>query len=160
MARKNRTRKVRNAHMDRQFLTYRAEMARRGGFSTPRYIWFGFRLLELGLKAQLYEARETRSKYITIFADKAGPRFKVRFSNHKPNEHVELSGDCDFYVGHTNTGIRTSEDALRAVEQFFRVGSHSRICRPATQDEIEDLQEEMHEQAMADAHGSWEDHPS
>ena len=35
----------------------------------------------------------------------------MRFSDHKPNREKELTGDCDFFVGRTNTGVRTTEDA-------------------------------------------------
>ena len=75
--------------------------------------------MRLGFTVELYEARQTKSKYCTV--RHAGKQFKVRFSDHKPIYRREMQGDCDFFVGHTHTGIRTTHDAANAVCNFFGV---------------------------------------
>lgn len=45
--------------------------------------------------------------------------FLVRFSNHKPIEHKEIAGSCDFFVGRTNLHTKTYRDALKAVQDYF-----------------------------------------
>lgn len=75
--------------------------------------------MRLGFSVELYEARQTKSKYCTVKLD--GKSFKVRFSDHKPIYQREMKGDCDFFVGHTHTGIRTTQDAINAVCAYFGV---------------------------------------
>lgn len=92
------------------------------GFGKSKWISFCEEMLSLGFVVELYEARQTRSKYCTIMLpDNRGKQFKVRFSDHKPIYRRELAGDCDFFVGKTNTGVRTTWDAANAVCNFFGV---------------------------------------
>ena len=90
---------------------------RRQGYSTPRWIEFSMTLLKEGYDVLLVAAKTTVSKY--IYVRKGDKQFKVRFSNHKPNWRKEHEQDCDFFVGVTNTGVRTTKDALVAVREFF-----------------------------------------
>lgn len=65
----------------------------------------------------LYEAKKTNSKYLTVtYGNK---KFTVRFSDHRPIRHRELAGDCDFFVGVTNTGVRDIVDAIEACLRYF-----------------------------------------
>jgi hypothetical protein len=89
------------------------------GYSIPKYLTFCETLLDAGYEIELYEARQTASKYITV--RQGGKSFMVRFSNHKPILAREVRGDCDFFVGVTNLGVTTTDDALRAVYDFFGV---------------------------------------
>lgn len=107
-------------HVTQQFLDLKTRMAAKAGY--PKALWIGFCevLLENGYEVSLYEAKKTVSKYITV--RRGTKTFKVRFSNHKPIEARELAGDCDFFVGRTHTGTRTTEDALKAVHDHFFKG--------------------------------------
>ena len=101
-----------------EMLKERTEYNAKLGYTKPKWIGFCEELLAEGYKLDLYEARRTVYKYITV-KNWYGKPFKVRFSNHKPIKFREIQGDCDFFVGHTHTGITTTTDALRAVSEFF-----------------------------------------
>jgi|JI7StandDraft_1071085.scaffolds.fasta_scaffold145277_5 hypothetical protein len=88
-----------------------------GPYPKQKWIEFCETLMAEGYTLSLYEARATVSKYITVRSQ--GKAFKVRFSNHKPIKGKEMAGDCDFFVGRTHTGVRTTGDALIAVREFF-----------------------------------------
>lgn len=88
------------------------------GYRPAKWTWLCRELLKCGYEVGLYEAKKTFSKYIHI--KKNGKKFKVRISNHFPNKQKELAGDCDFFVGITHTGVRTTEDALAAIKDFFK----------------------------------------
>lgn len=87
------------------------------GFPVSKWIIFAERMLARGFEVRVHAARSTRSKYVYVIRDDR--RFKVRFSNHPPNRHVESRKDSDFYVGVSNTRTTTTFDAIRAVEEFF-----------------------------------------
>lgn len=101
-----------------KFLSERADGLANAGYAKPKWIIFCELLLRNGYSLTLYEARQTFSKYITVRKEGFKP-FKVRFSNHKPIEHRELSGDCDFFVGITHKDTTNTNDALAAVERHF-----------------------------------------
>lgn len=100
------------------FLEYHQKKAVSQGYQKQRWIFFCEALLAKGYTLELYEARRTVSKYITVKKEGHKP-FKVRFSNHKPIFHRELTGDCDFFVGHTNIAITNTDQAFRAVHKHF-----------------------------------------
>jgi hypothetical protein len=103
--------------VNQKFIKQRLEALEAKGFGKTKWIEFCEHLTNRGLKCYLYEARQTLSKYITVTDGKSS--VKVRFSNHKPIKHRELAGDCDFFVGVTNTGVRTTQDAIAFVEGYF-----------------------------------------
>ena len=86
-------------------------------YGKAKWIIFAEKLLKQGYKIRLYEAKWTFSKYLTV--EKDDKKFKVRFSNHKPAREKELNNDCDFFVGVTNLQVTTTEDALKAVYNYF-----------------------------------------
>lgn len=89
-------------------------------YGKQKWIIFAEELLNSGFEVQLYEARKTFSKYLTV---KRGDRqYKVRFSNHKPIFRRELNKDCDFFVGVTNFEVTTTKQALQAVYEYFNMG--------------------------------------
>lgn len=96
----------------------RAQRSVSAGYAKQKWITFCEDLIGQGYKINLYEAKTTFSKYVTVM--KGGKEYKVRFSNHKPNRSKELGGDCDFFVGVTNTGVRTTDDAMEAVRKYFK----------------------------------------
>jgi len=98
-------------------ITARLSGLQRAGYNAPKYLLFCRDMLRFGLHVHLYEAKTTVSKYVTL--SKGGKQFKVRFSNHKPNKGRELEGNCDFFVGYTHTGVRTTDDAETAALEFF-----------------------------------------
>lgn len=105
-------------HVTQTFLDLKTRMAAKAGYPKAKWVEFCEALLVEGFELQLYEAKKTFSKYITV---RRGDRsLKVRFSDHKPIKARELAGDCDFFVGRTHTGRRTTEDALRAVHNHFK----------------------------------------
>ena len=109
--------KATNIAVTLDFLKQRSDRAVASGYEKQKWVTFCETLIARGFHLSIYEARKTVSKYITV--SKSGRHFKVRFSNHKPIKGRELSGDCDFFVGWTHTGKRTTEDALVAVDEFF-----------------------------------------
>lgn len=114
--------KVTNELLTLDYLKGRAEGLATAGYPKPKWIYFCEEILCMGFIVELYEARQTKSKYITVRQQNNRSRsFKVRFSDHKPIHHREIAGDCDFFVGHTHTGIRNTNDAINAVCNFFQV---------------------------------------
>lgn len=101
--------------IDEKFLRKRIG---RGAYGVSRWIQFCFFMLDRCYVVSLYEARSTRSKYVTVHGIN-DTFYKVRFSNHKPNRTRELKKDCDFFVGVTHTGVRTWEDAIDACLEYF-----------------------------------------
>lgn len=114
--------KIRNDFITPQLLAERATRSVQAGFAKQKWIKFCETLLDSGYNLKLYEAVRTHSKYITVIRD--SKEFKVRFSNHKPIQERELRGDCDFFVGITHTGWRTTDDALIAVDKHFNQCPH------------------------------------
>lgn len=114
----NKKDKATNLKVDRLFL--RARYLRAKGFPKAKWIEFCEIMLEAGYTVHLYEARKTYSKYITISLRNIRP-FKVRFSNHKPINSRELSGDCDYFVGHTNLRITNTDGAIYATAKYFQL---------------------------------------
>lgn len=110
--------KITNEKLTPAILAQKAESATSKGYAKQKWVTFCETLISEGYTVMLYEARRTFSKYVTVLADD-GRRFKVRFSNHKPIAEREHAGDCDFFVGITHTGTRTTDDALRAVREFM-----------------------------------------
>lgn len=47
------------------------------------------------------------------------------FPCHKPILHRETSGDCDFFVGRTNLGVRNTDDAIKATLEFFGIAQET-----------------------------------
>lgn len=88
-------------------------------YGKQKWIIFCETLLKEGYTLYLYEANKTFSKYITVRKDNKS--FKVRFSNHKPAKDKEFYNDSDFYVGVSNFGTTTTEDALKAVKKYFNL---------------------------------------
>lgn len=111
--------KVHGEIIDKEFIRKRIAKSHGMGFpEPPKWVQFCKQLLEEGYVLKLHEAYETMSKYITVYG--AGDtKYKIRFSNHKPIKGLELAGSCDFFVGITHTGARTTQEALEAVRAFF-----------------------------------------
>lgn len=88
----------------------------------PKYLLFlryVFDLHRFGLT--LYDAHTTNSKYVTVRQGDKKP-YKIRWSDHKPRPDRELAGNCDFFVGHTNTRITTTRQAYYAMLEHFKKG--------------------------------------
>lgn len=94
-----------------------ARVKRASNYPKAKWIEFCETVLGFGLEMTIYEARETVSKYITIYG--GGDWYVVRFSNHKPNRQREKSGDCDFFVGVNHGFVSNSTQALAAVREYF-----------------------------------------
>lgn len=122
--------KARDMKLEKSWLKKRAEANVARGFPVQKWIQFAVELIDEGYVIHLYEARRTRSKYLTIskppgkttdgkiiLCDR--PPYKVRFSDHLPIEEREQAKDCDFFVGITHTGCRTTPMALQAVRAHF-----------------------------------------
>jgi hypothetical protein len=109
--------KATNKKLTVGYLKGRAEGCMAKGFKKQKWVEFCETLMTRGFELELYEARRTVSKYILV--KRESKTFRVRFSNHKPISERELAGDCDFFVGITHTGTRTTADALKAVDTFF-----------------------------------------
>lgn len=109
--------KATNVRITAEFLEERVSRVVAAGYAKQKWIMFCEQMLQRGYSLSIYEARRTVSKYITV---KKGKRtFRVRFSNHKPIKNRELAQDCNFFVGWTHTGVRTTEQAIEAVDAFF-----------------------------------------
>ena len=105
----------------KEFLQSRSDYAHNSGFSTQKWILFCEEILKRNYECYLYEARYTVSKYITVCDANTGKKYKVRFSNHKPNKDKEIQGDCDFFVGVSNLTVTTWQEALQATLKYFKV---------------------------------------
>lgn len=112
-------RKITNELVSRSMLHNRTEGLRNAGYSKPKWIAFCEELMKHGYVLELYEARHTYSKYITV---KRGDVkfYKVRFSNHKPIKFREERGDCDYFVGRTHLRTTNWLMAIRAVHKHFK----------------------------------------
>jgi hypothetical protein len=111
------------AKLKKELIT-RADIAKRKaraigmGYDIPKWLQFCEEMLDIGYKVTVYEVINTHSKYVRVYG--AGDTsYQVRFSNHKPNRRRELAGDCDFFVGVTHTGTRTTRMAVEAVKEYF-----------------------------------------
>lgn len=109
--RKYQDKRARDLILTQEYLNKRVSKT----FGKQKWIIFSETLLKEGYNLSMYEAKRTLSKYITINGE-----YTVRISNHAPNKQREENKDCDFFVGHTNFGIRTIYDALYAVRKYFR----------------------------------------
>lgn len=125
---KKKFRKATNIVVTSNFLKSRTEFLRQNDWPKSKWIYFCEEMMRLGFTVELYEARQTKSKYCTVRRDNRS--FKVRFSDHKPIYHREMQGDCDFFVGYTHTGIRNTHDAVNAVCNFFGVQRISGVPNP------------------------------
>lgn len=112
--------KATHRRINQDFLDNRVAQAEAKGFGKAKWIEFCEAMMAEGYYLKLYEARKTVSKYITVIKpDDPSHRYKVRFSNHRPIKHREVSGDCDFFVDVTNLGVTTTEQAIKATLTFF-----------------------------------------
>lgn len=125
-----RNRKATNITVTQNFLKQRTEFLKANDWPKSKWIYFCEEMMRLGFTVELYEARQTKSKYCTVKRD--GRTFKVRFSDHKPIYHREIAGDCDFFVGWTHTGVRNTHDAVHAVCNFFGVQRIAGVPNPKT----------------------------
>lgn len=83
-----------------------------------RWVYFCCVMIGHGLDCYLYEARRTRSKYITVQLGEKS--YKVRFSDHPPIPEREDNNDCDFFVGRTNRRVTTTDQAILECLWFFK----------------------------------------
>lgn len=113
--------KATHLEVTRTFLRERELRCKRAGYPKQKWIEFCELCLESEFTVHLYEARKTHSKYVTVSRSTNGKRFefKVRFSNHPPIAARERQRDCDFFVGRTNLGIYTTEQAIYACAKHF-----------------------------------------
>lgn len=88
-------------------------------YERPKWMYFARHFLEKGWQVELYEARQTFSKYLTVIYNNR--RYKVRFSNHKPILEREINGDCDYFVGRTNLRTTNTDSAIMATEIFLEM---------------------------------------
>lgn len=103
---------ISNRYLERK----KAKLAE-GGWPVSKWITFCEKMIAAGFSVFVYEAKSTRSKYIYVVQEKRS--FKLRFSNHRPRSDSELIGDCDFYVGVSNSRVTTTDDAIVAVNTYF-----------------------------------------
>lgn len=92
---------------------------KRAKMDEPKYFLFIKFALNYGYTVTLYDAQSTVSKYVTVHNRKK--KFKIRWSNHKPNLKREMQGDCDFFVGVTNLGVTTTREAWYAMKKAIGV---------------------------------------
>lgn len=109
--------------IDHAYLDGRENALRHGGWPISKWILFCRECLNMGLHIGLYEAATTRSKYVYVLDAARSQRFKVRFSNHRPNVRAQEQEDSDFYVGVSNGKVTTTDDALIEVRQRFNIGA-------------------------------------
>lgn len=118
----NRPRKATNKRVCQDFLNSRTRYLQSNGWAKSQWIVFCEEMLRFGLICELYEARNTVSKYITVRdGNDWSVQFKVRFSDHKPILHREMAGSCDFFVGRTNLKVTTTQMAITTTLDFFKI---------------------------------------
>lgn len=101
--------------VDEHFLKFRVGDGRYG---VSMWILFCREMLKRGYKVRLKEAKNTVSKYITVYGIN-DDYFLVRFSNHKPIKSREANEDCDFFVGVTNFKVTNTGQAIEATLKHF-----------------------------------------
>lgn len=106
--------RLQRKNVTKEILDQRAEYSVSKGYSVQKWIQFCRIMMEQGFRVNVHEAVTTLSKYITVTDPKGHKKFKVRFSNHRPNKDVEKSSDSDFYVGVANNKTTTTEQAIAA----------------------------------------------
>lgn len=126
------SKKATNKKLTLDYLKGRVECLVAAGFPKSKWIYFCEEMLRLGFTVELYEARQTKSKYCTVKLPNIQKTYKVRFSDHKPIHRREMAGDCDFFVGVTHTGSRNTHDAINAVCNFFGVQRVAGCLNPPT----------------------------
>lgn len=88
------------------------------GYESPKWLLFCIYLIKKhGFTIYLYEPKDSKSRYVRVI--NGNKVFKVRFSNHPPNKRREVKGDCDFFVGVTHTGARTTRDAYFSLLDYM-----------------------------------------
>lgn len=92
-------------------------LAQTRGYPIPKWVDFCAQMVDLGFHVTFIDAKSTVSKY--VYVSKGVKVFKVRFSNHKPNPRDERKKTSDFYVGVSNFGVTTTEDAIKAIKKYF-----------------------------------------
>src|SRR5882724_818198 len=94
--RKKHLQKQTKCQVTPELLAARFDRAAAKGFAKAKWIEFCELMLARRFSVELYEARKTFSKYITVSYSVAGTvrTFKVRFSNHKPIRQREVNADC------------------------------------------------------------------
>lgn len=112
--------KAKNLVVTDKVLNSRKAWLAKIGYPVSRWISFCEVMLGHGLTVTLYEAKQTRSKYITVAREGQKP-YKVRFSDHAPIAQRETRGDCDFFVGRTNFTVTTTEQAILATLKNFNI---------------------------------------
>lgn len=122
-------RKANNDLLTVSMLEKRTAALAAAGWQKPKWIEFSESLIACGFRVHLYEARRTRSKYLTVSLGKL-PEYKVRFSNHAPIKTREERGDCDFFVGRTNFAVTTTLDAMVAVKNHFKAQAELMAQQP------------------------------
>ncbi len=122
MGKRRRNYKATNVKVTQGLLNSRINFLKANDWPKSKWIFFCEEMLRLGFTVELYEARQTKSKYCTVKRPATGKKpFKVRFSDHKPIYHREAAGDCDFFVGVTHTGVRNTQHAINAVCAHFEI---------------------------------------
>lgn len=94
------------------FLQGRYAPAVKAGYAKPQWARFCEEMMSRGFSVTLYEARETKSKYVTV--TQGNRSFKVRFSDHPPSRFKERNKFCDFFVGWNNFSVASTDDAIDA----------------------------------------------
>lgn len=134
MGKRRKNYKATNVKVTEGYLNQRINFLKKNNWPKSKWIFFCEEMMRLGLVVELYEARQTKSKYCTVKSPN-GPEkpFKVRFSDHKPNYHREVQQHCDFFVGFTHTGIRNTQGAINAVCKHFGIDRN----RPFKEEKVE-----------------------
>jgi hypothetical protein len=147
--RKSITRKARNLLLTEDYLASRESGLRGAGYGAPKWMLFARVMMRRGFQVRLYEAQRTVSKYVTVTNGQKA--FKVRFSDHAPIFEREANGDCDFFVGHTNFGKTSTNDALKATMLFFgEFGGEGIAPERPSPDKIEAYQRERYAMEFED----------
>ena len=89
-----------------------------GKYPTPKWLGFCQHFAARSFRIEVYSAVTTHSKY--VFVCRGDIEFKVRFSNHRPNQDAQDRNDSDFYVGVSNGQVTNTESAIAATHKFFR----------------------------------------
>lgn len=119
-----RPKKATHRTINKDFLAHRIQYLEHLGYKKTKWIEFCEHMLAQGYTVTLYEARQTRSKYVSVHG-KTGGFYRVRFSDHAAIVHREAAGDCDFFVGRGNFRTTTTTDAIRATLAYFNLGRNT-----------------------------------
>lgn len=92
----------------------------RKGYGVSKWMLLAQTLLDEHYNLTLYDAKDRASRYLRVTRNGHPVMFKVRFLTGQHRFDAVVL-DCDTFVGITDAGARSTEDALAQIRAAFKV---------------------------------------